>query len=140
MILLLLFFICCCYCSLFIFFFPNERKTNSGTSSDNQILGASPSVSVYMLPKKMSVLATPNAGKVQKSFSVIMYFQSLENTFSSQLTLVEYHFIEIFASSNWPAGNSPQASLKHIFFIYNGKEVCPIIVSDIKMYFSLTEL
>lgn len=62
------------------------------------------------------------ARKVQKSFSVIMYFSSLENTFTSQLTLVEYHFIEeIFASSNWPAGNFPWASLKDIFFICNGK-------------------
>lgn len=93
-----------------------------------------------MLPKKTSILATLTASKVQKSFSVIMYFQSLENTFSSQLTLEEYHFIEeIFASSNWPAGNFPWASLKHIFFIYNGKELCPIILPDIKMYFSLTE-
>jgi len=69
-----------------------------------------------------------------------MYFRSLENTFSSQLTLVEYRFIEeIFASSNWPAGNFPWASLKHIFFVYHGKEVCPIILPDIKVYFSLTE-
>lgn len=79
------------------------------------------------------------ASKVQESFSVIMYFSSLENTFTSQLTPVEYHFIEeIFASCNWPAGNFPWASLKHIFFICNGKEVCPIILPDIKMYFSLT--
>lgn len=42
----------------------------------------------------MSILATLTASKVQESFSVIMYFSSLENTFTSQLTPVEYHFIE----------------------------------------------
>lgn len=88
----------------------------------------------------MSILAALTASKVQESFSVIMYFSSLENTFTSQLTPVEYHFIEeIFASCNWPAGNFPWASPKHIFFIFSGKEVCPIILPDIKMYFSLTE-
>lgn len=81
-----------------------------------------------------------NHHKVQKSFSAITYFWSLENTFDSLLTLEKYHFIEgIFTSSNWPAGNFPWASLKHIFFIYNGKEVYPIILPDIKMYFSLTD-
>lgn len=67
-------------------------------------------------------------------------FWSLENTFDTLLTPEKYHFVEgIFTSSNWPAGDFPWASLKHIFFIYNGKEVYPIILPDIKMYFSLTD-
>lgn len=128
----------CCY--YYFFFFQSGETASTVTSSDNKILGPSASVSVNMLPQKWSILATLTARNVQKSFSVITYFCSIENTFDSLLTQEKYHFIEgIFTSSNWAAGNFPWASLKHIFFIYNGKEVYPIILSDIKMYFSLTD-
>lgn len=77
---------------LLLFFFPNGKTTSTGTSSDNKILRANPSAYVNMLPQKWSILTT--ASKGQKSFSVITYFWSLENTFDSLLTLERYHFVE----------------------------------------------